>query len=144
MLALTMMNRAQSWGNFEIHEVFMLLRAQTHDLSMVDSQCPDLYMMTSSNGNIFRVTAPLWGNSPGTSEFPSQRPVTQSFDVFFLSVPKQKVGQTNHWDAADLRCHCAHYDVTVMIRLFIAQGLTYPFVWRSGKVRWSVGQVDFF
>ena len=31
--------------------------------------------MTSSNGNIFRVT--------GTGEFPTQRPVTRSFDVFF-------------------------------------------------------------
>ena len=41
------------------------------------------WIMTSSNGNIFRVTGPLWGNSPATGEFPSQRPVTQSFDVFF-------------------------------------------------------------
>ena len=40
-------------------------------------------MMTSSNGNIFHVTGPLWGNSPVTGEFPSQWPVTQSFDVFF-------------------------------------------------------------
>ena len=40
------------------------------------------YMMTSSNGNIFRVTG--WeGNSPVTGEFPSQRPVTRSSDVFF-------------------------------------------------------------
>ena len=35
--------------------------------------------MTSSNGNIFRVTGPLWGAV--TSGFPSQRPATQSFDV---------------------------------------------------------------
>ena len=41
------------------------------------------HMMTSSNGNIFRVTGPLWGNSPVIGEFPSQRPVTRSFDVFF-------------------------------------------------------------
>ena len=34
-------------------------------------------MMTSSNGNIFRVTGHLCG------EFPAQRPVTRSFDVFF-------------------------------------------------------------
>ena len=34
-------------------------------------------MMTSSNGNVFRVTGPLCG------EFTAQRPVTQSFDVFF-------------------------------------------------------------
>ena len=36
-------------------------------------------MMTSSNGNIFRVTGPLLLL---TGEFPSQRPVTRSFDVF--------------------------------------------------------------
>ena len=40
-------------------------------------------MMTSSNGNIFRVTGLCEGNSPVTGEFPSQRPVTRSFDVFF-------------------------------------------------------------
>ena len=39
-------------------------------------------MMTSSNGNIFRVTGPLCGNSPVTGEFPSRRPMTRSFDVF--------------------------------------------------------------
>ena len=40
-------------------------------------------MMTSSNGNIFRVTGPLCGKTPVTGDFPSQRPVTRSFDVFF-------------------------------------------------------------
>ena len=40
-------------------------------------------MMTSSNGNIFRVTAPLWGNPPVTDGFPSQRPVTQRYHGFF-------------------------------------------------------------
>ena len=40
-------------------------------------------MMTSSNEIIFRVTGPLWGNSPVSDEFPSQKPVTRSFDVFF-------------------------------------------------------------
>ena len=42
-------------------------------------------MMTSSNGNNFSVV-----NSPVTGEFTSQRPVTQSFDVF-LSAPESKV-----------------------------------------------------
>ena len=37
-------------------------------------------MMTSSNGNIFPVTGPL---SPVPGEFPAQRPVTRSFDIFF-------------------------------------------------------------
>ena len=39
-------------------------------------------MMTSSNGNIFRVTGHLWGNSPVPGEFPAQRPVTRGVDVF--------------------------------------------------------------
>ena len=39
--------------------------------------------MTSSNGNIFRVTGHLCGQFTGPGEFPSQRPVTRSFDVFF-------------------------------------------------------------
>ena len=38
----------------------------------------DPHMMTSSNGNIFRVT----GHSPVPGEFPAQRPVTRNFDVF--------------------------------------------------------------
>ena len=40
-------------------------------------------MMTSSDGNIFRVTGLYSGNSPVTGEFPAQRPVMQSFDVFY-------------------------------------------------------------
>ena len=40
-------------------------------------------MMTSSNRNIFRVTGHLCGEFPGPGEFPAQRPVTRSFDVFF-------------------------------------------------------------
>ena len=42
-----------------------------------------VFMMTSSNGNIFRVTGPLCGEFTGPGEFPTQRPVTRSFDVFF-------------------------------------------------------------
>ena len=40
-------------------------------------------MMTSSNGNIFRVTGPLCGEFTGPGELPTQRPVMRSFDVFF-------------------------------------------------------------
>ena len=41
------------------------------------------FMMTSSNGNIFRVTGHLCGEFTGPGEFPTQRPVTRSFDVYF-------------------------------------------------------------
>ena len=70
------------------------------------------YTMTSSNGNIFRVTGHLCGNSPVPSEFPTQRPVTRSFDVYFDLRPNN--GWVNKCEAGDLRRHCAHYDVIVM------------------------------
>ena len=41
-----------------------------------------LHMMTSSNGNISALLALCVGNSPVAGEFPSQRTVTRSFDVF--------------------------------------------------------------
>ena len=50
-------------------------------------------MMTSSNGNIFRVTGHLCGKFTGPGEFPAQRPVTRSFGVFFdLRLSKQSWG----------------------------------------------------
>ena len=52
------------------------------------------------------------GNPLVTSGFPSQRPVTQSFDVFFdLRLNKCLA---NNQDADDLRCHLTHHDVIVM------------------------------
>ena len=35
------------------------------------------------NGNMFRVTGPLCREFTSPGEFPTQRPVTRSFDVFF-------------------------------------------------------------
>ena len=63
------------------------------------------YMMTSSSGNIFRVTSPLCG------EFTSQRPVTQSFGVFYdLRLNKRLSEQSGGWWFATLslplRRHC--------------------------------------
>ena len=51
------------------------------------------YIMTSSNGNIFRVTGPLAGNSPVNGEFPSQRPVTRSFGVCFDLCPNKRLSK---------------------------------------------------
>ena len=55
-------------------------------------------MMTSSNGNIFRVTGILCGEFTGPDEFPTQRPVTPSFDVFFdLRLNKRLSKQPRGW-----------------------------------------------
>ena len=66
-------------------------------------------MMTSSNGNIFRVTGHLYGEFTG--EFPAQRPVTRGFDVFFDLCPNKRLSKQS-W--GDLRRYHVHYDVTVM------------------------------
>ena len=51
------------------------------------------------------------GNSPVTSEFPTQRPVTRSFDVFFdLRLNKRLSKQSRGWwfetPSCPLWCHC--------------------------------------
>ena len=52
------------------------------------------------------------GNSPVTGEFPSERPVTRSFDVFFdLSLNE---GWVSSREDGDLRCHPTHYDVIII------------------------------
>ena len=60
-------------------------------------------MMMSSNGNIFRVTGPLWGESTGVM-----------------------CARTNDWAnipyAGDLRLYGTHCDVTVILKLTVANG----------------------
>ena len=51
-------------------------------------------------------------NSPVTGEFPSQKPVTRSFDVFFDLRLNKRLSKNR--DAGDLRRHRVYYDVTVM------------------------------
>ena len=68
---------------------------------------PGYVMMTSSNGNIFRVTGDLCGEFTG----PTQRPVTWSFDVFFdLRLNKRLSKQSWDWWFETLSCplwrHC--------------------------------------
>ena len=65
----------------------------------------------------FSMLLALWaGNSPVTGEFPVQRPVTWSFDVFF-----DLRGWVNNREASDLRRHHAHYDVIKMSNIKLLQ-----------------------
>ena len=52
------------------------------------------------------------GNSPVTGEFPAQRPVMRSFDVYLICAWIN--GWVNNREAGDLRRHRGHHDVTVM------------------------------
>ena len=85
--------------------------------------------MTSSNGNIFRVTGPLCGEFTGPGEFPTQRPVTRSFDVFFdlrlnKRLSKQPWGwwfETLSWSlwrhCNDHMCNDKSWSIVMLIRL---------------------------
>ena len=57
-----------------------------------------LYMMMSSNGNIFVLLAICAGNSQVPCYFPAQRPVTRSSDVFFdLGLNTRLSEQSQGW-----------------------------------------------
>ena len=78
-------------------------------------------MMTSSNGNIFRVTGPLCGEFTGPGEFPTQRPVTRSFDVYFdLRLNKRLSKQSWGWWFETLLCSLwRHRNENVVDYIFI-------------------------
>ena len=68
-------------------------------------------MMTSSNGNIFRVTGPLWGES--TCHRWILKGQWRGAWMFSL-ICAWTNGWANSPEAGGLRRHRAHYDVTVM------------------------------
>ena len=53
------------------------------------------------------------GNSPVTGEFPAQRTVTRSFDIFFDWRLNKRL-LINNREVGDLKRHHAHYDVIAM------------------------------
>ena len=69
-------------------------------------------VMTSSNGNIFRVTGPLCGEFNGNRWIPCTKASDAELWCFFICV--WIYGWVNNGEAGDLRRHHTHYDVTVM------------------------------
>ena len=82
-------------------------------------------MMTSSNGNIFRVTVLCEGNSPVIGEFPSQSPVTRSSFMFSLScalnkrLSKQWCGWWFETPSRSLWRHCNLY-ILISLAIFLS------------------------
>ena len=71
----------------------------------------NIFTMTSSNGNISVLLALCAGNLQVTGEFPAQRSVTRSFDIFFdLNLNKRRSKQSRHrWfrtESCSLWRHC--------------------------------------
>ena len=89
-------------------------RGSEAGVSKVTDSCR--LMMTSSNGNFFPSLALCAGNSPVAGEFPLQRLVARSFDVF-CDLRLNKVLSSN-CAAGDFRRHRNHYDVTITVICF--------------------------
>ena len=88
---------AHYWPFYGIHQ------------SRVNFSCD---MMTSSNGNIFRVTGHLCREFTGPRCIP--RTKSSDAELFFSLICVWINGWVNNREAGDLRRYRAHYDVTVM------------------------------
>ena len=75
-------------------------------------------MTTSSNENIFSVTGHLCGKFTGHRWIPLTKASDAELWCFLWPEPELS------FEAGDLRCHCAHYDVTVMICLYSVNPLS--------------------
>ena len=106
--------------------------------------------MTSSNGNIFRVTGPLCGEFTGPGEFPTQRPVARSFGVFFdlrlnKRLRKQPWGWRFETPSWSLWCQCndsylCPVSVSVVMRAITCQiGFRY-----NGTEMYDIMQLLYF
>ena len=94
--------------------------------------------MTSSNGNIFRVTGTLCGEFTGDRWIPRTKATDAELWCSLWSAPWIN-GWVNNREAGDLRRHRAHYDVIIMVthnsgRCIFAIG----FVHRADKTSVSV------
>ena len=73
-----------------------------------------LRVMTSSNGNIFRVTGPLCREFTGHRWIPHHKSQWRGALIFSL-ICFWINAWVNNREADDLRRHCPHYDVIVMV-----------------------------
>ena len=95
--------------NLRVNNTF--LYGQSYHHSMWSNGTKSI-MMTSSNGNIFRVTGPLCGESPVPVNFPHKGQWRGA--LMFSLISAWINGWVNNGEAGDLRRHRGHYDVNVM------------------------------
>ena len=79
---------------------------------MVNSTAELFIIMASSNGDLFHVTVPLWGESIGHRWIPLTKASDAELCSFHWSAPEQTIEQTIEMPV--IWHHQAHYVVTVM------------------------------
>ena len=88
------------------HSLLQCKDNHTRTTCLMDCQLPWWRHQMETFSALLAICA---GNSPVPGEFPTQRPVTRSFDVYF-----DLNSWVNNGEAGDLRRHPGHYDVIVM------------------------------
>ena len=117
---------SRHWTKFDHghgRSLYMRITAQMY--RHVEHACIFLNMVTSSNGNIFRVTGHLCGEFTGHRWIPSTKASDAEVWCFLWSAPWIN-GWVNNGEAGDLRRHRAHHDVTVMNQNFHWIGFSRP------------------
>ena len=110
--------------NFESEYKYFFKENGLRNVLYLEQPC--LFTMTSSNGNIFRVTGLLWGESTGHWWIPITKASDAELWYFLQSAPEKC--WAGYW-----RRHQAHYEVTVIcstivISLIFPEQRSLPFV----------------
>ena len=148
----------QSFGIFLVVSMLLTTRSSGSDLRRHNAHVTTLAIRTWWHHQMETLSAILTlcaGNSPVTGEFPSHRPVTRSFDVFFdLHLNKRLSKQSRRWwfetPSRSLWRHCNGLPRTCMLfyRLYLQWTivLSVVSVWRcrlTNTVRCRYNAVTF-
>ena len=74
-----------------------------------------VFVMMSSNANVFRVTGHLCGEFTGHQWIPHTK--ASDVELWCFLVCAWIIGWLNNGEAGDLRCHHTHYDITIMCEM---------------------------
>ena len=137
-------SRIPSWGGAWLAPAFPIRLYITGKLRLEGmtyrGKAEAWLMMTSSNGTFSALLAICAGNSPVPGEFPTQRPVTRSFDLFFdLRLNKRLSKQSWGWWFETLSCPLWRHR-NVIQKLCKTDLANINSVWRN-RVNISMGPV---
>ena len=95
-----------------VNEFIMLSKIFYNGTTVWGNNGGTFLMMTSSNGNIFRVTGPLWGNHRSQVDSPHKGQWCAGFRCFLWSSPEQTVEQSRRqWFETPSRSLLHHCNV---------------------------------
>ena len=120
--------RAQLLISDELYNIPTIIQTNSQRMPSNRTSSPwllwEIFMITSSNENILRVTDPMCGEFTGHRWIPSQKPVTRSFGVSFdlrlnNRLNKQSKCRWFETPSRSLCRHCNMLDKTGILRMIL-------------------------